>query len=92
VSGGTFANGQTTSSFSLNQRPAPVTVGDSGALSVTYTVTCAGENGDRTSPASPEAAATIQTAPSPNPSQNGNGGGNGGGSGNGGGNGSGSDD
>ncbi|RKE64653.1 serine/threonine-protein kinase [Microbacterium sp. AG238] len=84
VSGGTFANGQTTSSFSLNQRPAPVTVGDSGALSVTYTVTCAGESGDRTSPASSEAAATIQTAPSPTPSQNGNGGSNGGGNGNGG--------
>ncbi|SDQ56078.1 serine/threonine-protein kinase [Microbacterium sp. cf332] len=86
VSGGTFANGQTTSSFSLNQRPAPVTVGDSGALSVTYTVTCAGESGDRTSPVSPEAAATIQTATTPPPS---NGGGNGNGNGNGGGNGSG---
>ncbi|QLD11911.1 protein kinase domain-containing protein [Microbacterium oleivorans] len=81
VSGGTFANGQTTSSFSLNQRPAPVTVGDSGALSVTYTVTCAGESGDRTSPVSSEAAATIQSAPTTPPSGgngNGNGNGNGG--------------
>ncbi|WP_424448300.1 serine/threonine-protein kinase [Microbacterium arborescens] len=92
VSGGTFANGQTTSSFSLNQRPATVTVGDSGALSVTYTVTCAGESGDRTSSASPEAAASIQSAPSPTPSGNGNGGGNGGGSGNGNGNGNSDDD
>ncbi|MDD7928285.1 protein kinase [Microbacterium sp. NM3R9] len=77
ASGGLFeANSQSTASFSANQRPATLRVGDSGVVSVTYTVTCSGEGGDRTSPASSEAAATIQPAPS---TGNGNGGGNGGG-------------
>ena len=79
ASGGLFTtNSQSSASFSANQRPAAITVGDSGVLSVTYTVTCSGENGDRVSSASPEAAATIQPASTGGPG-NGNGGGNGGG-------------
>ena len=60
---GTFANGQSTSSFGQGDRSAQVTVptGQSGNVLVTYTVTCSGgPSGERTSGTSPEASAAIQ--------------------------------
>lgn len=62
--GGTFEVSSTdTVSRLINQRPTNLIVGSGpGALSVTYTVTCEGDGGTRTSAASQEAAATIQPA------------------------------
>ena len=71
-SGGVFqVNGQRTAQFQLDQRPAPIIVDAQGAnvLSVTYTVTCDGEAGERTSSASPEVAVTIVPAATPDPEQ-----------------------
>ena len=68
LSGGTFAvNGESTGQFSIDQRPRQVVAGDSGVLSVTYTVTCDGENGERTSGDSGEASASIVPAQEPDP-------------------------
>ena len=68
LSGGTFAvNGESTGQFSIDQRPQQVVAGDSGVLSVTYTVTCDGENGERTSGDSGEASASIVPAQEPDP-------------------------
>ena len=69
ASGGVFeANGNTTASFSLAQRPAPIVVGDSGVLSVTYTVTCENDGGSqRTSGSSPEVAVSIIPAATTDP-------------------------
>ena len=80
ITNGTFnANNQTSASFSASQRPALITV--TGAVgqnvSVTYTVTCSGQSGDRTSPASPAGEATIVAASGNDNSGNGNGNGNG---------------
>lgn len=69
-SGGVFqVNGQRTARFQLNQRPAQIIVDSQGAsvLSVTYTVTCDGDAGERTSSASPEVAVTIVPAATPDP-------------------------
>ncbi|WP_127473632.1 serine/threonine-protein kinase [Microbacterium sulfonylureivorans] len=62
---GTFSNGQSTSAFGPSDRTAQVTVptNATGSVIVTYTVTCTGgPSGERPSPASPEATATIQAA------------------------------
>lgn len=62
---GTFANGQSTSSFGQADRSAQVTVPTTatGNLVVSYTVTCTGgPSGDRTSGASPEASVPIEPA------------------------------
>ncbi|GAB2693398.1 hypothetical protein GCM10027071_03410 [Microbacterium marinum] len=68
LSGGTFAvNGESTGQFSIDQRPQQVVAGDSGVLSVAYTVTCDGENGERTSGDSGEASASIVPAQEPDP-------------------------
>jgi serine/threonine-protein kinase len=66
---GQFANGQSTSSFPADARSAPLTVtgADGETVIVTYTVDCTGNNEKRTSPASPEANAQIQAAPTPTP-------------------------
>jgi len=61
-SGGVFqSGGENTGSFGINDRPQNIIVGESGTLSVTYTVTCAGTDGtsERISPTSAEAFATI---------------------------------
>lgn len=60
---GTFANGQSSSSFGQADRTADVTVPNNatGNVLVTYTVTCTGgPSGDRTSEASPEASVAIE--------------------------------
>ena len=59
VSGGAFQSG--TTSFGIDDRPQPIVVdaGPSGVLSVTYTVTCSGDSGERVSDSSPETVATI---------------------------------
>ncbi|MGQ3010651.1 serine/threonine protein kinase [Microbacterium aurantiacum] len=70
ASNGTFANGQSSSSFGANDRNAQITIPNngSGTLIVTYTVTCSGgPSGERTSPTSPEATASIEQAPAPGP-------------------------
>ncbi|MFI8592818.1 protein kinase [Microbacterium sp. NPDC078428] len=80
---GLFSNGQSTYSAGPSERPIDVTVADAEgqSLIVSYTVTCAGgSGGERTSPTSPEAQATIAEASG---ASNGNGSGNGGGPGNG---------
>ncbi|MDZ8173161.1 protein kinase domain-containing protein [Microbacterium xanthum] len=67
---GTFANGQSTSSFGQSDRNAQITVPNngSGTVIVTYTVTCSGgEAGQRQSPESGEATATIEPAPTTSP-------------------------
>ncbi|MFE7845529.1 serine/threonine protein kinase [Microbacterium sp. NPDC057407] len=77
---GTFANGQSTSAFGQADRSAQVTVPSNatGNVTVSYTVDCTGgPSQTRTSPASPEATATIQ------PEDNGGDGGEGGGGGDG---------
>ena len=66
-SGGVFVSGgENTGRFSLNQRPAEILVDDTGdaVLSITYTVTCAATDGsgERVSPVSSEATATIVPA------------------------------
>ncbi len=61
-------NGQSTGSFSANQRPVSITVADAtGVLSVRYTVTCNGGAGDRVSAWSPVTEAPIAAAPDPEP-------------------------
>ncbi len=68
ASNGLFTtNSQSSASFSANQRPAQLTVGESGVLSVTYTVTCSGENGERESPASAEVAVSIRAEETESP-------------------------
>ncbi|EZP27667.1 protein kinase domain-containing protein [Microbacterium oleivorans] len=66
LSGGRFeGNGETTASFGINERPQNVLVDpieESQALSVTYTVTCNGDNTERVSGESAEAAASITPA------------------------------
>ncbi|WP_413354726.1 protein kinase domain-containing protein [Microbacterium sp. 1P06AB] len=65
VSGGIFnQNGESTASFAIGDRPQEVVVDDNGsqALSVTYTVTCNGDNTERVSGDSAEAAASIVPA------------------------------
>jgi len=84
---GLFSNGQSTYSAGPSERPIDVTVTDAEgqSLIVSYTVTCAGgSGGERTSPTSPEAQATIAEASgASNGNGNGSGSGNGGGPGNG---------
>ncbi|RLK52216.1 serine/threonine-protein kinase [Microbacterium telephonicum] len=67
ASGGIFeVNGQPTLTRLINQRPTNLIVdAGPGALSVTYTVTCEGEGGQRVSGDSSEAVATIQPASTP---------------------------
>ncbi|MCK6079609.1 protein kinase [Microbacterium sp. EYE_5] len=67
LSGGVFEiNGESTASFSIDQRPQGIVVDEnSTALSVTYAVTCSGDNGDRSSGDSPEASASITPAEAP---------------------------
>ncbi|MDT0182572.1 serine/threonine protein kinase [Microbacterium sp. ARD31] len=80
---GTFPNGGTESSFGAGDRTTQLTVpaDATGQVTVSYTVTCTGgPSGERTSPASPEAAATIEAVPTTDPG-NGNGNGEGEGSG-----------
>ncbi|WOQ69691.1 protein kinase [Microbacterium limosum] len=80
---GLFSNGQSTYSAGPSERPIDVTVADAEgqSLIVSYTVTCAGgSGGERISPTSPEAQATIAEASG---ASNGNGNGNGSSSGNG---------
>jgi serine/threonine protein kinase len=70
LSGGIFnENGETTASFGIDDRPQPIVVDDNGtqALSVTYTVTCNGESGERVSGSSPEASASIVAPPEETP-------------------------
>lgn len=70
VSGGVFnTNGESTASFAIGDRPQEVVVDDNGsqALSVTYTVTCNGDNTERVSGDSAEAAASIVPAPEETP-------------------------
>ncbi|WP_251455110.1 serine/threonine-protein kinase [Microbacterium sp. Marseille-Q6648] len=85
---GTFPNGGTESSFGAGDRTTQLTVpaDATGQVTVSYTVTCTGgPSGERTSPASPEAAATIEAVPTTDPGDgNGNGNGEGEGSGEGG--------
>ncbi len=88
VSGiGTFANGQSSSSFGADVRNAPLQVTNAVGQSVrvSYTVTCSGT--ERTAGPSAEASATIEAANTPTPSQSpsasGNGNGNNGNNGNG---------
>jgi serine/threonine protein kinase len=62
---GTFANGQSSSSFGQGDRSAQITVPSNatGNVVVSYTVTCTGgPSGDRTSGGSPEATVPIQAA------------------------------
>ncbi len=64
---GTFANGQSSSSFGQADRSAQITVptNATGNVVVSYTVTCTGgPSGDRTSGGSPEATVPIQAADS----------------------------
>jgi serine/threonine-protein kinase len=64
------STGQSTASFGPGERTGSVQVtGAAGQpLLVSYTVTCTGGSaGERTSPASPEANAPIQAAPTPAP-------------------------
>ncbi|GAA2979786.1 hypothetical protein GCM10010460_14190 [Microbacterium terrae] len=83
ASNGTFANGQSTSSFTLAQAPAVVTVpttSTSGSVVVSYTVTCSGgPSGARTSPASSEVTAAIVAPAEDNSGEGGDGSGEGGG-------------
>ncbi|WP_405374604.1 MULTISPECIES: protein kinase domain-containing protein [unclassified Microbacterium] len=70
LSGGIFAGtGESTGSFGVNDRPLAVVAGEDGALGVTYTVTCDGENGQRTSADSSEASASIVPAEQPAPQE-----------------------
>ncbi len=70
LSGGVFeTNGETTANFGIDDRPAGIVVDESGVLAVTYTVTCDGENGDRTSGSSPEASASVVPAQTPAPEE-----------------------
>lgn len=65
ASNGLFSNGQSSIVIAANQRTAPIEVSaNTGqSLIISYTVTCTGgPGGDRTSPTSPEAAATITAA------------------------------
>ena len=67
---GTFSNGQSESSFGQSERNAQLTVPNNatGTVIVTYTVTCSGgEAGQRESPGSGEATATIEPAPTASP-------------------------
>ncbi|WP_194384139.1 serine/threonine-protein kinase [Microbacterium luteum] len=67
---GTFSNGQSESSFGQSERNAQLTVPNNatGTVIVTYTVTCSGgEAGQRESPVSGEATATIEPAPTASP-------------------------
>ncbi|MAY49744.1 MAG: serine/threonine protein kinase [Microbacterium sp.] len=67
---GTFSNGQSESSFGQSERNAQMTVPNNatGTVIVTYTVTCSGgEAGQRESPGSGEATATIEPAPTASP-------------------------
>ena len=66
ASNGLFSNGQSSIVIAANQRTAPIEVSENAgqSLIVKYTVTCTGgPGGDRTSPESAEAAATITPAP-----------------------------
>ncbi|CAN7144866.1 serine/threonine-protein kinase [Microbacterium sp. LjRoot45] len=64
VEGGSFENGETTSSFtSADPRSQNIVVGDSGTLSVAYAVSCTNGERDRDSPTSESATATIVPAP-----------------------------
>lgn len=77
ASGGVFQiNGATSASFGVDQRPQQIIVDGSGSgvLSLTYTVTCDGDSGERISDASPETVATIIPAATTNPEQPDNGG------------------
>lgn len=67
---GQFSNGQSTSSFPADARTAPLTVtgAEGETVIVTYTVSCTGNNEQRTSPSSPEATAQITATPGPDPS------------------------
>ncbi|MFS0866033.1 protein kinase [Microbacterium sp. 179-B 1A2 NHS] len=66
LSGGVFdSNGESTGNFGIGDRPAAVVPDESGVLSVTYTVTCEGEAGERTSDPSGEASASITPATAP---------------------------
>jgi serine/threonine-protein kinase len=65
ASNGLFSNGQSSIVVAANQRTAPIEVSANAgqSLIVSYTVTCTGgPGGDRTSPTSAEAAATITAA------------------------------
>lgn len=65
ASNGLFSNGQSSIVIAANQRTAPIEVSENTgqSLIVKYTVTCTGgPGGDRNSPDSPEAAATITAA------------------------------
>ncbi|GAA3637310.1 hypothetical protein GCM10022200_20790 [Microbacterium awajiense] len=67
---GTFeVNGQSEASFGPTERPVNLVVADQPgqSLFVTYTVTCTGNDTNRTSDESPQAQATINPAPSPSP-------------------------
>ncbi len=75
------SNGQSTGTFTANDRPVPVTVASEVGriLTAQYTVTCTGDAGDRTSASSQEVQSTIVAAATPNPeAPNNNGNGNGG--------------
>jgi serine/threonine-protein kinase len=68
ASNGLFSNGQSSIVVAANQRTAPIEVSANAgqSLIVSYTVTCTGgPGGDRTSPTSAEAAATITAASAP---------------------------
>lgn len=70
VSGGVFQiNGGTSANFGIDQRPQQIVVDASGStvLSVTYTVTCDGDSGERVSGSSPETVATITEPVTPDP-------------------------
>ena len=67
---GTFSNGQSESSFGQSESNAQLTEPNNatGTVIVTYTVTCSGgEAGQRESPGSGEATATIEPAPTASP-------------------------
>ncbi|WP_394280074.1 protein kinase [Microbacterium sp.] len=70
LSDGIFADtGESTGSFSIDDRPLAVVAADEGFLAVTYTVTCMDGDDERTSESSSEASASITPAAEPAPEE-----------------------